>query len=88
MKLETVIILIKAIVVTFGGAAMSFVAAVSQWSNETIEPSKLQWMLIWATTVGGGMTALGGFLSSAFGRYLDGRNGVDKNGKTPDPIKP
>lgn len=90
MKLETLIIVIKMLVVTLGAGAMALVGSLSQWSNEASEPTRIQWIIIGASTVGASMTALGGFLSSAFGKYLDGRNGngVDKIGQTTEPPKP
>lgn len=76
MKLETLVIITKGIVVTGTAAASALVGSLAQWSNEATGPTKLQWAIIIATAVGAGGTALGGWLSSSFGKYLQNRNGV------------
>lgn len=83
MKLESAVIVTKGLVVAGSASASALVGALAQWSNETANPTELQWVIIIATTVGAGATALGGFLSSSFGRYLQARNGVAVKPPTP-----
>jgi hypothetical protein len=89
MRVETFIIVIKALVVCGTATISALVGALSQWSNDTASPSKIQWVIIIGTALGAGGTALGGFLSSSFGKYLQNRNG---NGATavpePKPVTP
>lgn len=83
MRLETVVIVTKGAVVAGSASASALVGALSQWSNADSNPTELQWVIIIATTVGAGATALGGFLSSSFGKYLQARNGVAPPPATP-----
>lgn len=86
MKLETAIIVTKGLVVVGAAFASALVGSLSQWSNDAGNPSAIQWVIIVGTAVSAGATALGGFLSSAFGKYLEQtRNG---NGGTVPPVKP
>jgi hypothetical protein len=82
MKLETLIVVTKGLVITLTAASSAFVGSLAQWSNDNSVPTKLQWAIIIATTAGAGGTALGGFLSSSFGRYVEKRNGGEPP-KTP-----
>lgn len=82
MKNETLIILLKMLVVTGGAAISALVGSLSQWSNANGEPTKIQWVIIIGTSLGAGATALGGFLSSSFGKYIQGANGTGVTNKT------
>lgn len=84
MKLETGVVVAKAVCVTFGGACAALITGAAQWVDSDVSPSRMAWCIIVAGTLAGGFNALGGFLSSAFSKYLDNRNG---NGKPPEPPK-
>jgi len=83
MKLETAIIIAKGLVVLVTASASALVGSLAQWSNESSGPSDIQWIIIIGTTISAGGSALGGFLSSSFGKYLQNRNG-----KTDPPTVP
>lgn len=83
MKLETLVIITKGAVVTVTAAASALVGSLAQWSNEPVGPNDIQWTIIIATAVAAGGTAMGAFLSSAFGKYLQARNGVANKPPTP-----
>lgn len=88
MKLDSAVIMTKGIAVTLTATLSALVGALSQWSNDPGEPTKIQWIIIVGTSIGAGATALGAFLSNAFGTYVKGRNesngiAVDNKPTTP-----
>lgn len=86
MRLETAVIVTKGFVVTGAAFTLSLAGSLSQWSNTNDDISLVQWIIIAATSLGAGLTALGGFLSSAFGKYMTARsengNGTAKSNET------
>jgi hypothetical protein len=88
MKLETLLIITKGAVVCGSAFVSALVGSLAQWSNEPTEPTNIQWFIILGTALGAGLSALGGFLSTAFGKYLVARNGFDRSAKPPDLLKP
>lgn len=86
MKLETLIIVTKALCVTVVGAAIPYATALAQWADSETGPTPIGWHIIVSGAVVGGAGALGGFLSTAFGSYLKSRGGPDiTNGNAPKP---
>lgn len=77
MKLETAIVVAKGVCVSGSATLLALSSGLSQWSNETANPSTIQWIMILGGSVGAGLSAMGAFLSSSFGNYLKSRNGVD-----------
>ena len=89
MKIETAENFTKGLVVVGASTISALVGSLAQWSNDTATPTKLQWMIIIGTALGAGCTALGGFLSSAFGKYLTERNGNGAAAASePKPVTP
>jgi hypothetical protein len=77
MKLETGIIVAKAVCVTGSTGLLALSGSLSQWSNEAANPSTLQWVMIAGGSIGAALGSLGAFLSGSFGKYLNARNGND-----------
>ena len=88
MKVETFIIITKALVVCGTAAISALVGSLSQWSNAGSNPTKLQWVIIIGTAAGSGGTALGGFLSSSFGKYLQNGGSAPAPAPQPQPVAP
>lgn len=83
MKPATGIILVKSFCVTVAGFTAPFAAGLAQWGGEVdAGPSSVNWYIIWATSIGGAATALGGFLSTSFAKFLNNQNGGSQNGAT------
>jgi hypothetical protein len=87
MKLATAAIIAKGFCVTFGAFCLALSGSLGQWVNAGDTPSPVEWIIIGSTSVGAGVAALGGFLSSAFGKWLGEQPGANGNGngKPPDP---
>ena len=77
MKLETGIVIAKAVCVTASTSLLALSGSLSQWSNEAANPSTIQWVMIAGGSIGAGLGSLGAFLSGSFGKYLQARNGID-----------
>lgn len=88
MKLDSAVIFTKGMVATLVPAVSALVGSLSQWSNDSGEPTKIQWIIIIGTTVGAGAAGLGSFLSNAFGTYVQdrkGNNGIAVDNKPTPP---
>jgi hypothetical protein len=77
MKLETAIVIAKGTCVSGSATLLALSSGLSQWSNETANPSVIQWIMIAGGSIGAGLSAAGAFLSGSFGNYLKARNGID-----------
>ena len=85
MKSETFIIIVKGFVCIGAATISALVGSLAQWSNDTATPSKVQWIIIIGTAASAGFTALGGFMSSAFGRYVEARTNGNGAAAAPEP---
>lgn len=77
MKIETGIVIAKGTCITGSVTLLALSSGLSQWSNEVGNPSTIQWIMIVGSSLGAGLGALGGFLSSSFGNYVKNRTGIE-----------
>ena len=75
--LETVVIFTKGFCVSFGAFCLALAGSLAQWANSGDLPTVIEWIIIGGTSIGAGVAALGGFLSSAFGKWMANGNGSD-----------
>lgn len=77
MNLQAFAITSKAICAFLGPSLLSLNVGLSQWSNEDIGPSVIQWIMILSGSVGAGVLGYGSFTSSAFGKFVAEKTGID-----------
>jgi hypothetical protein len=71
INFNTAVVFTKGFCVLFGTAFITLQTALSQWSNVPDEPSRTQWIMMLGGAIGAGLIALGGWLSQAFGNYIN-----------------
>jgi len=84
MNANTAVVIVKGLVCVGAATISALVGSLAQWSNDGSSPSKIQWIIIIGTSAGSGFTALGGFISSSFGKYIEAR--TNGNGAAAVPI--
>lgn len=88
MKADTVFMFLKGIGLVLSAMASAFVTSLSQWSNDTATPTKIQWWIIFGGTAGAGAAALVAFCSGTASKWKDDRSSggtqfLTNQGKTP-----
>jgi hypothetical protein len=73
MKQDTVIIGLKGFCLIGGATLAALNVGLSQWSNEPVTPSLIQWIMIISGSISAGLLAASAFLSSAWNNYIKGQ---------------
>jgi hypothetical protein len=79
MNADSVIVYAKLFCIFGGTSLLCLQTGLSQWSNETATPSKVQWIMILGGSLGAGLMATGGFLSNDYGNYRKSQNDINSN---------
>ena len=76
MKQETVTVLLKGIAAVGGAVCLQLANSLGQWANTGEWPSRINWIVTIAITVGAGFNALWSFMSGAYtGWQAERKNG-------------
>lgn len=74
MKLETVVVVAKALCYVMIGFFTPLTVALAQWANSGEWPSRIVWVVIGASCFVGAATQLLSFLSGSYSDYVANRN--------------